>query len=244
MSSHGKYRLPNDFTIIRGNDAEKFLFFSNGVKFPHTEAVVLNPGFDEQLIFSFFKTGHVRDDDWSDLDKDLLLEGITESTEEANGKRIKNGIEPLHIIGWAQEPTYDKLLRVAYWAIKATEGGGMITINAVALKLGRRGHSELRWVGPSDKFDPSKGWLIEATNNYQFDKGHRYADFSTGDTIAAVGIASLVAATAGSKGGKGVAAGLLAALLLFAKKLWWVVIAAIAAVFAGIKRLFRRGEGG
>jgi uncharacterized membrane-anchored protein len=238
-SSHGRYRLPEGLAIVRDDDARLFLFLNNGVEFPSSEAVVFDPDSGEQLVFTYFEQGYVRDDDWGNLDNDLLLEGISESTEEGNQERVKNGFEPMHVVGWAQEPTYDKSSRVAYWAIKAKEANGFV-INAKAIKLGRRGHSELIWVGDPEQFTPLQGLLREAVDNHEFDQGYRYADFSAGDTVAAVGIASLVATAAGSKGGKGVVAGLLATLLIFAKKLWVLVFVAAAGVWAAVKRLFKR----
>ena len=237
-SSHGVYRLPEGLAILLGEEAKQFLFLNNGTEFPDTDALVIDPESSEQLIFSFFESGYVKDKDWKDLDADLLLEGISDSTEEANVERIKNGITALEIVGWAQKPSYDKNTRTAYWAIKATDKENGTIINAIALKLGRRGFNKFTWIGRPDQYNPSDGILREALNNYKFEKGFRYADYSTGDKIAAVGLASLVAVTAGSKSGKGVVAGILAMILIFAKKLWFLIFLPFVFFWNGVKRLF------
>jgi uncharacterized membrane-anchored protein len=237
-SSHGEYALPEGLAMLLGEEAKQWLFLNNGTEFPDADALVINPDDYEQLIFAFFESGYVQDKDWSDLDADLLLEGITENTEEANAERTKNGFGALEIIGWVQKPIYDETSRTAYWAIKANDKKDGPIINAIALKLGRRGFNKLIWVGDPDKFNPSDGLLMEAINNYEFEKGFRYADYSMGDKIAAVGLASLVAVSAGSKSGKGVVAGILATLLIFAKKLWFLIFLPFIFVWNWIKGLF------
>ncbi len=236
--SHGEYQLPDGLGILLGEDARQFLFLNNGTEYPDADALVINPDTMEQLIFAYSESGYVQDNDWSDLDAELLLEGIAESTEEANIERTKNGFEELKIIGWAQKPIYDKTSRTAYWAINVNDKESGPIFNAIALKLGRRGFNKFIWVGGSDQFNPSESLLKEALNNYKFETGFRYADYSTGDKIAAVGLASLVAVTAGSKSGKGVVAGILAMVIIFAKKLWLLIFLPFVFVWSWVKKLF------
>lgn len=239
--SRGKYLLSEGLTLVRGEDAKRFMFLNQGTtEFKNVEAVAVDWNSGNQLIFMFIKSGYVKDDNWGNLDKDLLLEGIIETTEKSNQSRISRGFMPIENMTWAQEPTYEKSSKTSYWALKFNEGK-KVTTNAIALKLGRNGFSELIWVAPLKDLDFSGGLLREALNNYKFEKGFRYADFSAGDKIAAFGIASLVAVTAGSKSGKGVVAGIIAMLLIFAKKLWFIIFVVIAGIWAAIKRLFRRG---
>ena len=235
--SHVDYKLPEGFLILREDDARQWMFLNNGTEFPDTDAIVVDPVSKHQLIFSFFENGYVKDNDWDDLDADLLLEGITENTEESNVQRIKNGVGEIKILGWIQKPTYDKSSRTAYWAIEAKDQTDIIA-NAIAIKLGRKGFSKLVWVGDADQFKTSNNSLENALNNHKFEEGFRYADFSTGDKIAAVGLASLVAVSAGSKSGKGVVVGILATLLILAKKLWFLIFLPFVFVWKWIKGLF------
>jgi uncharacterized membrane-anchored protein len=235
--SHGEYQLPEGLFILRDDEARQFMFLNNGVESPDTEAVVYDPDRNHQLIFEYFQEGYVSDDDWADLDADLLLEGVTESTEEGNAQRIENRLGAISIIGWSQEPYYDESSRTAYWAIKAKDQTGII-VNAIALKLGRKGFSKIIWVGEAAQFSSSENLLREALDNHRFEKGFRYADYSSGDKIAAFGLASLVAVSAGSKSGKGVVAGVFAMLLIFAKKLWFLIFLPFVFVWKWIKSLF------
>ncbi len=102
----------------------------------------------------------------------------------------------------------------------------------------RKGYSKIIWIGEADQFSSSENLLREALNDHKFEKGFRYADYSVGDRIAAFGLASLVAVTAGSKSGKGVVAGILATLLIFAKKLWFLIFLPFVFGWKRIKRLF------
>jgi len=234
--------LPEGFLIFLDDNAKQFMFLNNGIEFPKIDAVVFNPKNLEQFLFSYFESGYVSDGDWSDLDPELLLEGISESTEEANIDRKKNGIPPLKIIGWVQKPIYDKNSKTAYWAIKVTDTNSGDIVNAIALKLGRRGFNKFVWIGEPDKFNPSESPLNIAIDNHNLQQGFRYADYSSGDKIAAVGLASLVAVTAGSKSGKGVVAGILATLLIFAKKFWFLIFLPFVFVWKWVKGLFSRGQ--
>lgn len=70
---------------------------------------------------------------------------------------------------------------------------------------------------------------IEFANTINFKEGYRYADYKSGDKTAAVGIGSLVAGTLGVKALA--KAGVLAKLLGFAAKFWWIILAPL--VFLG-----------
>ena len=76
-----------------------------------------------------------------------------------------------------------------------------------------------------------KAALPEVADMVSFQPGRSYADFdSSVDSVAAVGIAGLIAGKAAGK------AGLLAAGLLLVKKFWFLLLLPLA----GVKRLFAR----
>ena len=66
-------------------------------------------------------------------------------------------------------------------------------------------------------------------DSINFDEGYRYSDYKSGDKIAAVGIGGLVAGTLGVKALA--KAGVLAKLLGFVAKFWWVILAPL--IFLG-----------
>ena len=71
--------------------------------------------------------------------------------------------------------------------------------------------------------------------------GNKYTDFSAsaGDKVAKGGLIALIAGGAVFAAAK---TGLLSAILLWGKKLWYVVLAVIAGAVNWVKRLFGRGD--
>ena len=78
--------------------------------------------------------------------------------------------------------------------------------------------------------------MLAKLDDHSFDAGFLYADYEQGNKMAGFGLASLVALTAGSKNGKGVAAGLMATLLIFAKKLWFIIFLPFVFLWEKIKQ--------
>jgi uncharacterized membrane-anchored protein len=75
--------------------------------------------------------------------------------------------------------------------------------------------------------------------DYSFQSGHRYAEYRQGDKVAQYGLAALIA------GGAAVGAaklGLFAWLAVFFKKAWKLIVVAVVAVAAGLRRLVHGGR--
>lgn len=228
--------------LLRGVDAERYEFLVNGIEFPETEAVITNADGTERVVFEYHEAGHITDDDWSELDADALLEEIRVGTEKANEQRVANGLVSLAVIGWLERPRFDAGRKIAFWALMLKEGESEI-INATALRLSRHGYHKLIWVGDAELYNGTPGILQAALDGHEYDVGYRYADYVDGDKLAGFGIASLVAASAGgSKIGKGVLAAILAVVVAFAKKVWFLVFVVIGGVWVGVKRLFSRAN--
>jgi uncharacterized membrane-anchored protein len=71
--------------------------------------------------------------------------------------------------------------------------------------------------------------------SHSFDPDQRYDDHVEGDRLAGYGIAELVGAVTGAKLVK---IGMFAALLIFAKKLWFLGFAAVAIFYKRIESVF------
>ena len=84
------------------------------------------------------------------------------------------------------------------------------------------------------KPDELENFAIGFADTIKFREGYRYSDYKSGDKTAAVGIGGLVA---GSLGVKALAkAGVMAKLLGFAVKFWWVILAPIVAFFTFLNK--------
>ena len=74
-------------------------------------------------------------------------------------------------------------------------------------------------------------------STFSYSQGKRYFEFVEGDKIAGYGLTALIAGGAGAAAAK---LGLFAKLWKFILKLWYLVVAAIIAVFNVIKKFFSK----
>jgi len=192
------------------------------------------------VIFEFSDVGYVKDDDKDKLNADKLLEEIKRGTAEANKERVRNGNPPLEIVGWEQPPKYDPESHNLEWAIRGTSEGRPI-LNYNTRLLGRKGVMEVVLIVAPDKLAETLPTFRSVLAGYNFQSGQTYAEYRQGDKVAKYGLAALVV------GGAAVGAaklGLFAGLAVLLKKAWKLVVVAVAAVAAGIKKLFGRLFGG
>jgi uncharacterized membrane-anchored protein len=226
--------LPPDHAAAFAADAVRFeTLLGNGhLASRHVEAVVINRR-NEQVIFqSFNDEGYITLDDWKDVDAAAMLATIKDNSEKDNAQKIRDGFSPVQVKGWLQQPTLDRDGNTVRWAIAADDGSTPI-VNAVALRLGRRGFEKLTWVGDANAYVAQGGELDLMLGSHTFDPGFRYADFVTGDKVAAYGVGALVATLVGAKLAK---VGLFAGLLVLLKKFGVIAVVALGGVLAKFRR--------
>jgi uncharacterized membrane-anchored protein len=175
--------------------------------------------------------GYVSDDDWGELDPEDLLATVRRKTAEDNEERVAKGILPIEVLGWTQEPMFDRATGTVFWAIRASQGASHV-INASALKLSRDGMTKITWVGRPDQFVNARSALDPALARYSFDPGWRYADIEATDMAAGIGVAALTRQMLTGRAAKSAAAaagaGVMAIALAFAKKAWFLIFFPIA----------------
>jgi len=236
--SNSSLQLPNGMVLLRGSGAERYMYLTQGVEYPDVEAAIVNVNNYAQVIFSYHDSGYVSIDDWDEINPSDLLKEVKNNTVIANKERSKLGLPELHVMDWLTMPVLDKKSDAAYWAISLMEDGENM-VNAITLKLGKNGFEKVVWVGNAEQYLNSDGMLEAMLNAHKFNQGFRYADYSIGDNVAAFGIATLVAASAGgkSKAGKTTLAAIGIAILAFMKKF---IIVPIILVFGGFWALIKR----
>jgi uncharacterized membrane-anchored protein len=186
-------------------------------------------------VIEFDGMGYVKDDDADDIDYSELLEDMQKDTEEANEERVAAGYEPVHLIGWASNPYYDKEKHTLHWAKTLRFGGdsAQTTLNYNVRLLGRKGVLVLNAVGEPGQIDEIKASIPDLLSGVTFVKGQQYADFDAGlDDVAAYGIGGLVAGKVLAK------VGFFAIILKF----WKLGLIALAGAWAAIKRFFGFGS--
>lgn len=185
--------------------------------------------------FSFEAMGYVSDVDADSIDYGALLAEMQSDAKLESEDRVAQGYDPVELIGWAEPPHYDATARKLHWAqeLQFGENDGSRTLNYDLRALGREGVLSVNFIASMDQLAEVKAALPDVAGMISFAEGKRYADFDPSlDTVAAVGIAGLIAGK--SMTAKG---GLMVGALLLLKKFWFLLLLP----FAWLGRLFRRG---
>jgi uncharacterized membrane-anchored protein len=234
----------NGFRYLGAEDAQSVLedFWANppddsvlGMLVP--EDAPLGSDHSWAVVLTYSDDGYVSDEDAREIDYADVLKGMQSDTESVNDERKDAGYPAMHLRGWAQPPSYDAAGKRLHWAKELqVDGSDGNTLNYDIRVLGREGYLSLNAVAAMSDLARVKTGMGQVLPMAQFDAGHRYADYTSGDKTAAYGLAALVA------GGVAAKTGLFAklfAVLLAAKKL---VVAGLVVVGAFLKKIFGGGK--
>ncbi len=236
-----------DAVLLQGEAACTFSRLLNADEFCDISAIAVPPdniGIDSIYYYPPEEVGHVDMDDWTD-DVTSQIDEIWESYVEgskAQSERIGYDVVPLR---WALYPTLNKTSKVMTYGILLDFGGEKV-INLTTVKFTRTGFVTMNVVTDdqmlavtSMTYDDAS---VYASNTYVPGTGLRYADFKDGDKVAAIGAVGVLASVVGVKYGKGTLAVIAAAILLFAKKLWFLLLIIPAAIWGVIKKMAGRRD--
>jgi len=236
--------VPEGFRYIDPDAAQRFLEegWGNpdgsgtlGMLLPSDSSVFDGEGWG--VVITYQEDGYVEDSDAAEIDYDELLASMQEGSEEVNRERVKQGYDPVVLVGWAKAPSYDAQAKKLYWAKELQFGADRSdnTLNYNVRILGRKGVLVLNAVAAMSQLPKIEERMQQVLAFSEFKEGYRYSDYDSGvDKVAAYGIAALIGGKVAAK------VGLLAklgAVLLASKKLVIVALVAIGSVF---RRLFRR----
>jgi uncharacterized membrane-anchored protein len=188
------------------------------------------------VIITYDKDGHVKDDDADKINYADLLKDMQEGMVENNKARKEQGYPAMTMIGWAEQPTYDKGQHKLYWAKELqTEGSSDNGLNYNIRVLGREGVLVLNAVSGMEQIAQVKTEMKNVTGFTEFTPGNRYTDFNSNtDKVAEYGIAALVAGGVAAKLGF---FGKIFALLLAFKK---IIVIGLAVAGSWVYKLFGR----
>lgn len=196
------------------------------------------------LVFEFDEVGYIKDDDKDKIDADAILEGIKEGTEASNEQRKEMGSDAIHVVGWFERPHYDERSHNLVWAIEAQgEADPGRVVNYDVRLLGRRGYISATLVTDPQALSADLPHVQNLLSGFAFKPGNRYAEWVSGDKVAEYGLTALVAGGAGAAAAK---LGLFAKLGKLLAKGGKLIIIALAALAAGLKKLLggRKDESG
>jgi uncharacterized membrane-anchored protein len=230
--------IPENFYYLSPQDSEKVLVDvwgnppgqdTSGMIFPEG----MTP-FDQgawAVTVGYEEDGYVSDDDADEINYTDLLVQMKEDTQVASDARVKQGYEPIALMGWASPPYYDASEKKLYWAKEVKFGAqSNNTLNYNIRVLGRKGVLVLNFIAGMESksvIDANVGAVLALA---EFDQGSKYSDFDPDlDKIASYGLGALVAGKVIAK------TGFLAIALVFLKKFGLFILIAAAAF---LKRVF------
>jgi uncharacterized membrane-anchored protein len=143
---HGTIKLPDNVATLQLNDSERLLTqgWGNppgdktlGMIIPQAVSPMSRNGWG--VVITYSDDGHVSDSDANKIDYNDLMNKMKKDDEEENEQRKKQGYAGLHILGWAEPPSYDGATHKMYWAkeLKADDADEN-TLNYAIRVLGRR----------------------------------------------------------------------------------------------------------
>ena len=169
------------------------------------------------VIISYERGGHINDDDADSIDYAELLAQLKDAVADNNTARREQGYAAMTLIGWAEQPSYDRARHKLHWAKELhTEGSNENGLNYHIRVLGREGVLVLNAVAGMDQIDEVRSEMKNVTAFTDFTPGNRYTDFDDKtDKVAEYGLAALVAG--GVAANLGLLGKLFALLLAFKK---------------------------
>jgi uncharacterized membrane-anchored protein len=223
--------VPEGFVFLDQADTRKFLELNENLS-DGSEVMIAPETLAWSAYISFADDGYVKDDE--KIDADELLETMQENTKAANKERRRRGWAEMEILGWAVPPAYNASTKRLEWATRLRSGSGEV-VNFFTKILGRKGHTTVILVAAPEDLTTSQVALNKVLTGYSFNPGSRYAEYVPGDKVAEYGLAALVLGGAAAVATK---KGFWAAIGAFLAATWKLLVAALVAAGAFIRKLF------
>lgn len=234
--------VPEGYQFTEAAGAQALLELYGNPPDPGILAALVPTSEDEDwtLIFQFDNIGYVKDEDKDSLDAGAILENFQAGLSSMNAQRRAAGVEECSSIGWMEEPFYDSQTNNLTWALRLGFDSGD-TVNYDIRLLGRRGVMEATLLADPETYGDSVPAVKQLLAGYSFVPGNTYAEWTTGDKVAAVGLTGLVAGGATAIAAK---TGVLAKLGVLLAKGGKAIIIGMLVLGAGVLSFLRRLFGG
>ena len=200
-----------------------------GMIFPIKYEPIAGNGWGIELRWE--KIGYVDDSDAASIDYGELLSSMQADTLSGNDQRVKDGYQPIKLVGWASPPVYDFVHKRLHWAKELKFGDDTVrTLNYDVRFLGREGVFVMSYIATVEQLPEIKQSLDEVLGLADFNTGKKYTDFLPGtDTVAAVGIGGLIAGKLAAK------AGFFVVALIALKKFGFLLLVPLAGLWRFIR---------
>lgn len=227
IAGKATFKASNDYTFLSPADTDKFLKLNGNP--PQGTSVTIAPTKGDWFgVLSFSPDGYVKDDE--SIDADALLKTLKSQNLAGNEEKRKQGYQTLTLEGWALAPRYDKQNQRLEWGTLLRAEDQSQLVNVSTRILGRSGYTAAILVTTPATLDSDLQDFKTALKSFEYVSGEKYSEWREGDKVAAYGLGALVlggaAAAVSSKGGF--------------KVIGVAIMAAVAAVWAGVKKFFSR----
>lgn len=192
------------------------------------------------VIFEYAESGHIKDEEKSKIDADAILKSYKKGTEESNKNRTKE--EQLFVTGWDINPFYEDKTHNLTWSMLAEDAQKVPLLNYNVRYLTRTGYISAVLVSDPAHRDADRKVLTEQIlPKLTPTQGQRYEDFNAStDKVSELGLTALILGGAGLVVAKKV--GLIALIVLLAKKFWIVVVVLLGAGWKFAKGILNRRQ--
>lgn len=227
LGSSAELKVPSGFRFTGAEGAEKWARRNHNPPDKACVGVLVPNALNWFLEFDYDDSGYVPDDEKDKLDSNAMLASLRKGTEESNVYRKSQGWPELKILGWAQTPAYDAQTHNLVWAVRCSSEG-QECVNHNTRLLGRGGVMSANLVASQDSYASLVPTVNGLLPGFRFKQGQQYAEWKTGDKVAAYGLTALITGTTAAVAAK---SGLLA-------KMMKGIAVAAAAFLAWLGRVF------
>ena len=227
VNINGKATLPlraGFFSIDRFN-TDQFFEDTGQLSMNKTTYLVGPEDMRWMATLAFQNEGFV--DDSEEIDAAAIMRALREGNDIANEERREKGLELVNINGWAMRPAYDTSTQLLSWGMDYQFGSDR-TYNYTSRLLGRSGFVAATLTTYPETYQQHINEFESMLKSFSFVQGERYSEFREGDKVAKYGLAALITG------------GAVAVAAKSWKLIYVAIIAGIAAVWAGLKRVFQR----
>jgi uncharacterized membrane-anchored protein len=223
-------KITQEYGFLGETGTSKFLQLQGNP--PSNNAYVLVPREGSWFaVFSFSSDGYVKDDE--KIDPDQLLKNMKEGEQKSNEERKRQGLTQMYLDGWEVPPHYDPATQRLEWGKRLHDEQNRTFINYTVRLLGRTGVMSATLVDDPAHLNADVATFRQLLEGYDYVSGERYAEFRSGDKVAAYGLAALIAGGAAAAAVKTGAA----------KGLFKLIALGAVAVFGAVASFFKKLRG-
>ncbi len=222
-------KVPKGWKFVPEKSCKEFMDQTGNLASGQEKGVLIDATHQDGMwvFFEWDGIGYVKDAAKEKLDADKMWEQMQEGTKEANEERKQRGWDPMELVRWEKQPQYNPQTQRLEWALRLRAKGKEF-VNFHTRVLGRKGVMKVVLAMENKDQAGQVARFNQVMDGFSFSAGNRYAEWTTGEKVAAGGLSALVVGGAAALAAK---TGLLA-------KLWKVILLALVALAGFFRRIW------